>query len=526
MAQYASSAEPTATEPTATEPTATEPVPLNDGTLPRHAGRVQVPSYDRSALVPSVVHVSVGGFTRAHQLVYLDELAERGETGWGVVGVGLHTPQMRDALAPQDNLFTVVERDAAGEHARVVGSMVDYVFAPDDPARVLDLLADERTRVVTMTVTGSAYRIDPQTGAFTPDEEALADLEHPDRPSSVFGHLVEGLDRRRRAGLPPFTVLSCDNMQSNGEAARTAVVGFARLRDEVLARWIADHVSFPSSMVDRITPATSPEERDEIASRLGVDDRWPVVTEPWSQWVVEDAFCNGRPPLETVGVRMVTDVARFELMKTRLLNAGHVVLGFLGQVAGLRTTDEAVADPAVHDYLSALMGAEIIPLLPGPDGVDLAEYRAALLQRFANPAISDQLSRLSRRGSQKMPDFVLPSLHQALAEGRPHALLTLAVAGWARYLQGVDETGRPLEVQDARAGRLQELARAGGTDPRPLLSERTLFGDLADDEGFVARLQSALEQLTRDGVRATLATHVATEPTPAACTDTAEQLPA
>ena len=225
-------------------------------------------------------------------------------------------------------------------------------------------------------------------------------------------------------------------------------------------------------------------------------------------------------------MRMVADVARFELMKTRLLNASHVVLGFLGQVAGLRTTAEAVADPAVHDYLSALMSTEVVPLLPEPDGIDLADYQATLLQRFANPAISDQLSRLCRRGSQKMPDFVLPSLHQALAEGRPHALLTLAVAGWARALQGTDEAGRPLELQDARAERLQELARAGGTDPRPLLAERELFGDLADDEAFAARLQSTLEQLHRDGVRATLAAYVAAEPAPPARTDDAEQLPA
>ncbi|HEY0508721.1 MAG TPA: mannitol dehydrogenase family protein [Blastococcus sp.] len=486
--------------------------PLNDQTLDLHSDRVQVPSYDRSALTPAVVHISVGGFTRAHQLVYLDELAERGNTDWGVVGVGLHSPQMRDALAPQDNLFTVVERDAEAETARVVGSMIGYLYAPEGPDAVLDLLSDERTRLVTMTVTGTAYRIDPQTGTFQPDDEAREDLEHPARPQSVFGFLVEGLDRRRRAGLPPFTVLSCDNMQSNGTAARDAVLGFARRRDEVLARWIADNVAFPSSMVDRITPRTSVEERDTIADTFGVDDRWPVITETFSQWIVEDDFCNGRPPLETVGVRFVADVARYELMKTRLLNAGHCALGYLGQVAGLETTDEAVGEPVFSDYLAGLFMGEIIPLLPPPEGIDLAEYAQTLLQRFANPAIGDRLQRLGRRGSSKVPDYLLPSLTHALRKRRPHALLTLAVAGWMRCLHGVDESGRPIEIEDAQRDRLQELARAGGTDPRPLLAERSLFGDLGDDDAFVGRLEQALTQLHTDGVRATLAAHLAATP--------------
>jgi len=515
--------------PTPSSPDGDRPAePLNAQNLPRLADRAQVPTYDRTALTPAVVHMSVGGFSRAHQLVYFDELAERGVSSeWGVVGVGLHTPAMRDALAPQDHLYTVVERDSDAERARVVGAMVDYVYAPDAPGRVLDLLADEHTRVVTMTVTGTAYRIDPQTGEFRPDDEALDDLTHPQQPCSVLGFLVEGLDRRRRAGLPPFTVLSCDNMHSNGTAARTAVVGFTRLRDEVLARWIADNVAFPSSMVDRITPTTSPEERDSIAADLGIDDNWPVITEPFSQWFVEDRFCNGRPPLETVGVRFVRDIEHYELMKTRLLNAGHCALGYLGQVAGLETTDQVMADPVFHDYLDRLMTTEVIPLLPRPEGVDLDQYEASLLHRFANPAIGNQLTRLTRRGSTKMPNYLLPSLFAARAEGRPHALLTLAVAGWIRYLEGTDEAGQPIEVQDQLADRLQELARSGGTDPRPLLGERSLFADLAEDEEFVVQLQTALQQLQDDGVRATLAAHLTQQGggRPAA-EEPAEQLPA
>jgi fructuronate reductase/mannitol 2-dehydrogenase len=262
-------------------------------------------------------------------------------------------------------------------------------------------------------------------------------------------------------------------------------------------------------MVDRITPETTPEMQQELARQYGLEDRWPVITEPFSQWFVEDRFCNGRPALETVGVRFVDDIGRHELMKTRLLNASHCAIGFLGQLAGLETTDQVVSDPVFHDYLDHLMCAEVIPLLPRPDGVDLSEYESSLLRRFANPAIGDRLGRLSRRGSTKVPNYLLPSLRSALQEDRPHALLTLAVAGWLRYLRGTDEAGRPIEVQDELADRLQELARRGGTDPRPLLGERSVFGDLVDDEAFVARLEEVLQRLADDGVLATLADQLA-----------------
>ena len=486
--------------------------PLTDATLALHGRQLSVPTYDRSALTPAVVHFSVGGFHRAHQLLYFDEIAERGVSmDWGVVGVGLHSRTMKDALAPQDHLYTVVERSPDGERARVVGVMIGYHFAPDDPAAVLDLLTDERTRIVSLTITDSGYRLDPCTGLFDADDPDIRqDVHEPSRPRTVFGFIVEALDRRRRAGLPAFSVVSCDNMHRNGEAARAAVVGFARLRDEVLARWIADRVAFPSSMVDRITPHTSPEEREAVAQRYGVDDRWPVITEPFSQWVIEDWFSDGRPPLDEVGVRFVPDVGSYELMKTRLLNASHCALGYLGSLAGLRSLDQVMADPVFAGYVARLMDDEVTPLLPPPDGIDLTEYKHNLLQRFGNPAIADGLPRLCRRGSTKLPHHLLPSLRQALEEGRPHALLTLAVAAWFRYLRGTDEAGRPLPLEDALADRLRALAAQGGTDPRPLLGETSVFGDLGTVPGFAAELADALEALDRDGVRATVAARTLT----------------
>jgi fructuronate reductase/mannitol 2-dehydrogenase len=485
-------------------------IPLSDATLGSHQADLSVPTYDRAALTPAVVHLSVGGFHRAHQLLYFDEVAERGiSSDWGVVGVGLRSRQMKEALAPQDHLYTVVARSPDGERARVVGVMVDYHFAPDDPDAVLDLLADARTRMVSMTITDSGYRVDPHTGAFDADDvDVRHDLWEPARPRTVFGFLAEALDRRRRSGRPPFTVVSCDNMRRNGDVARSALIGFARMRDGDrggdLARWIEQHVTFPSSMVDRITPHTTPEERIAVAQRYGVDDRWPVITEPFSQWVIEDRFCNGRPPLDLVGVRFVPDVEGYELVKTRLLNASHSAVGYLGSLAGHRSIDQVMTEPLLARYVTRLMDDEVAPLLTAPEGVDLDSYKRTLLRRFANPAIADQLSRLCRRGSAKMPHHVLPSLQQARDEGRPHALLTLAVAGWLLHLRGVGPVPGRVEVDDPRGEVLQALARRGGPDPRPLLTERAIFGALSDDAGFAADLEQAMARLERTGVRATL----------------------
>ncbi|MGY1763279.1 mannitol dehydrogenase family protein [Geodermatophilus sp. SYSU D00779] len=485
-------------------------VPLSDRTLPDLPPEVSIPTYDRAALRPGVVHIGVGGFHRAHQAVYLDELARRGSTEWGVIGVGLHSRAIGEVLTGQDRLYTVVERAADGDRATVVGALTRYLYAPDDPEAVLTALADERTRVVTLTITGTGYRVDAHSGEFDADDPHIArDLEDPGTPETVFGYLVEALHRRRQAGLPPFTVLSCDNMQSNGTAARTAVVSFARLRDDDLAAWIEEHVAFPSSMVDRITPNTSPEDRDAIAVATGVDDRWPVITEPFRQWVVEDSFCNGRPPLEEVGVRFVEDVSPYETIKTRLLNAGHSAIAYLGYLAGYRTTADVMGDPVFRTFLARLMAEEIGPSLPDVPDVDLAGYQATLLDRLANPRMADQLSRLSRRGSTKIPNYVLPSVRAAMEEGRPHQLLCLAVAGWLRFLRGADYAGEEVPIQGPRPD-LVPIAQEAGGDATPLLSEESVFDHIGRDPRFAECVQRALSALDRQGPREVIEEFLAT----------------
>jgi mannitol 2-dehydrogenase len=475
---------------------------LSAGMLDALAPHVDLPAYDRSALEPGVVHIGVGGFHRAHQALYFDDLAATGETAWGVVGVGLRRPEMGQVLRAQEGLFTVVERCPDGERARVVGSMVEYLYAPEDPEKVLGALADPRTQLVTLTITGGGYYIGEDEVFDADDDGVRYDLAHPEVPRTMVGFLVEALRRRRDAGTGPFTVLSCDNLPDSGKAARTAVVSFAALRDEQLAGWIRDNVTFPSSMVDRITPETSPAARDEVETVFGVPDRWPVITEPFRQWVIEDDFCAGRPALERVGVQFVADVAPYKLVKARMLNGGHSALGYLGSLRGHGTTDEAMDDPVVRTFLEQLLEQEVEPLLPAVDGIDMDEYRRTTLARFANPAIGDSLARLARRGSVKMPSYLLPSLHEALAHGRPHSLLLLAVAAWARYLRGTDLSGKALAVEDPKAESLQALA-AGG--PRRLLGMRSVFGRLGDSPRLVAELTELVRLLDEDGVETALA---------------------
>jgi mannitol 2-dehydrogenase len=469
----------------------TPAVPLRRANLGRLPAHVEVPRYDRGALRPAVVHISVGSFHRAHQALYFDDLAQAGISDrWGLTGVGLHRPQMRDVLSAQDGLYSVVSRGGGPERIRVVGAIGRYLFAPEEGGEVLAALAAPDTRLVTLTITGDGYH---------PPSEA--EPEH--REGSAPALVVEALRRRRLAGVAPFTVLSCDNLAENGRIARAALVEWADRRDPDLATWIEANVAFPSSMVDRITPRTTPAERDRIARVHGVDDRWPVVAEPFRQWVIEDSFCNERPPLQEVGAQFVDDVRPHSLLKTRLLNAGHCALGHLGTLVGHRRSDEAMADPLLAGFLPAMMD-EVTPLLPGAAGVDLASYRCTVLARFANPALGDSLARLCRSSSSKVPEHVVPSLAAARAAGLPHALLTVVVAGWIRYLR---EGGGRVPLDDPLAAELPRLVAGPGTPA--LLAQSRFFGDLAGDADFAAELAMADANFEALGARGAIAAALA-----------------
>jgi mannitol 2-dehydrogenase len=483
-------------------------VPLRESTLGTLPPQVARPTYDRAAAGKGVVHLGVGGFHRSHQAVYFDRLLARGHRGWGITGVGVLAADRRlhAALHTQDRLYTLVLKDPDGSiEPTVIGSLVDLLLLDDDPEAVLAVMAAPETRIVTMTITEGGYSTDKATGRFRLDDVLAADLTAT-VPGTAFGLLTEALRRRRAAGTPPFVVVSCDNVEGNGDLARQTLVEFARLQQahtgDDLADWIAAGVAFPNSMVDRITPATTDEDRQRLTAETGVVDQWPVVAEPYLQWVLEDRFGDARPPLDEVGVQLVADVRPYELMKLRLLNASHQVMSYLGYLAGHRRVDEVMADPLFTELVERYMRDEATPTLPPVPDTDLAAYRRTLLERFANPAVSDTLARNCAEGSERIATFVLPVVRDQLRDGGPIDLAVLAVAAWARYAAGVDEQGEPITVVDARLDRLTPLL--GGPDEAVLgLSE--VFGDLADDERFRSSYLRAAELLRRLGARGAVA---------------------
>ncbi|WP_150308343.1 mannitol dehydrogenase family protein [Planctomonas psychrotolerans] len=476
---------------------------------------VAVPSYDRSALVPGIVHFGVGGFHRAHQAMVLDRLLSTGAATEGICGVGVLPldRRMADVMAAQDCLYTLVLKHPDGAlEPRVIGSICEYLFAPDDPKAVIDRLAAGTTRIVSLTVTEGGYNFHQVTGDF--DETApdvRHDLESSAAPRTVFGLVTEALRARRDSGTPPFTVMSCDNIQGNGEVAKRSFVAYATLKDPELGAWIDEHVPFPNSMVDRITPVTSDSDRDELSRRFGVEDAWPVVCEPFFQWVLEDYFPLGRPPFEQADVQVVADVLPYELMKLRLLNVGHQALCYFGYLAGYRYAHEALGDPLIPALLRAYMQEEGRPTLQPVPGVDLAEYIDTLIERFSNPEVRDTLARLCAESSDRIPKWLVPVVRENLAAGGEVRLSAAIVASWARYAEGVDEAGEPIDVVDRLSERLGPIARTQRENPLAFLESRDLFGDLIDDPRFTEPYAEALRSLHERGSRATLEAFVGGE---------------
>jgi mannitol 2-dehydrogenase len=471
--------------------------------------QVPVPTYDRSRVTTGVVHFGVGGFHRAHQAMYHDRLLNDGKAlDWGICGVGVMPPdrRMKEALDAQDGLYTLVLKHPDGTYEpRVIGSIIEYLFAPDDPEVVIEKMAAESTRIVSLTVTEGGYNIHAVTGEFdTTNPAVVADLEPGAVPKTTFGLITEALARRRERGIAPFTVMSCDNLQGNGHLTQMVFTAFARLRDPGLADWVQREVRFPNSMVDRITPVTTDADRGEVRERFGIDDRWPVVCEPFTQWVLEDSFTVGRAPYEDAGVQLVDDVVPYELMKLRLLNAGHQGLAYFGHLCGYRLVHEAAQDPLFQRFLLGYMDEEATPTLAPVPGVDLDEYKRTLIERFSNPEVRDTIARLGAESSDRIPKWVLPVIREQLKKGGEIKRATAIVASWARYAEGVDEQGQPIQVVDRLKDSLMQIAGRNREDPDAFIANRELFGDLVDDKRFVTAYRWALASLHERGARATL----------------------
>lgn len=471
--------------------------------LPLH---VQQPQYDRNALRSRIVHFGFGAFHRAHQALLTDRVLNAKGGDWGICEISLFSGDtLMSQLRAQDHLYTVLEKGAEGNQPIVIGAVHECLNAKlDSLAAIIEKFCEPQVAIVSLTITEKGYCIDPATGKLdTQNPRIVHDLENPQEPHSAPGILVEALHRRRERGLQPFTVLSCDNIPDNGHVVKNAVLGMAQKRSPELAEWIAEQVSFPGTMVDRIVPAATDESLAEIARELGVEDPCAISCEPFIQWVVEDNFVAGRPEWELAGVQMVQDVLPWEQMKLRMLNGSHSFLAYLGYLAGYAHINECMEDDAFRDAARRLMLDEQAPTLR-ITGVDLTDYADSLIARFANPALQHRTWQIAMDGSQKLPQRMLEGIRVLIQRESRWPLLALGIAGWMRYVSGVDERGNPIDVRDPLSDKIRSLVESSSDAERvsALLTLSEIFGiDLPNNPSFVAAVSDAYRRIAEDGAR-------------------------
>jgi fructuronate reductase len=483
---------------------------LSEALVPSLPAGVRRPAYDRRAVSLGIVHIGLGAFHRAHQAVYTDVCLTEGEQHWGITGLSLRSSDVSAALEPQDGLYTVLERGPEGDRARIIGAVREAVAVPDSPALAMHRLTDPATRIISLTVTEKAYCQDASSSTLDETHPGIvADLTGDTFPRTVPGLLVEALARRRAAGAPPCTVLVCDNLPSNGATVARIIVRFAECRDPGLARYITDAIPFPCTMVDRIVPATTDADRAAVEA-YGYRDAWPVATEPFSQWVIEDRFAAGRPRWENAGATLVHDVAPFEAMKLRILNGAHSALAYLGASAGIETVADAITDPVLAAFLRRLWDEDLLPTVPPVPGVDLTQYTLLLADRFRNRSIRHRLQQIAMDGSQKLPQRLLAPAIERLRAGASPRFIALALAGWARYLLGRNEQGSAYAISDPLAEQLTDAIRGCAHDAlamsERLFAVREVFDpELAAHATFRDMVREAIAALMSNGVRSTLA---------------------
>jgi fructuronate reductase len=482
---------------------------LSRATLSRLPGHVRKPAFDLDALETGIAHLGLGAFHRAHQAVYTDDVLQSGDLRWGIVGASLRAADTRDALRPQDWLYTAAEADQSGERLRIVGSLKDVVVAPENPAALLSTLCQPSVKIVSMTVTEKGYCHDPATGELNERHPDIQhDLANPGAPRSTPGFIARAIELRRKNNLAPFTVLCCDNLPSNGHTVHKVVSRLGQMQNAELGTYIQNEIAFPSSMVDRIVPATTDQDRTRIAAALGMQDNWPVMTEAFTQWVVEDRFPSGRPDWAAT---FVSDVAPFETMKLRLLNGSHSCIAYLGYLAGYETVAEAMQDADLAGFVRRLMDEEAAPTLKVPGGTDVEGYKTALINRFHNPALRHRTWQIAMDGSQKLPQRLLGTARDRLKSGASIDCIALGIAAWMRYVTGVDEKGQPIDVRDPLRDELRRRADAAGLVASQLapalLSIEKIFGtDLPANQKFVHAVTAALDHLITHGASHTLKT--------------------
>ncbi|MCL4147842.1 UNVERIFIED_CONTAM: hypothetical protein GTU68_056847 [Idotea baltica] len=477
---------------------------LNIQNLSKFQNRLAVPKYDRTDLKNGIVHIGVGGFHRSHQAYYIHQLLEEnGATDWAICGVGLRESDrnMANVLDSQDCLYTLVTQDPALKiHSEIIGSITKYLLACDNPQLVIDKMAHPDTRIVSMTITEGGYNFSPSTGSLDFEDPIIQhDLKNPETQNRFCFPDGKHSRKRQAKGIPAFTVLSCDNIQHNGDMARGLVLAFANKQNIELADWIEKEVGFPNAMVDRITPVTSLDVNKYLEKTYGIIDEWPVVCEPFIQWVIEDNFSNGRPPLEDFGVQFVPDVTPYEKMKIRLLNASHSVLGIPGAIHGHGTIDACMRDTVFSTFMRDFMDKEVTPILGEIEGIDIGKYKDTLEERFANVNIKDSVSRICAESSAKLPKFLIPTILENLEIGGSIKYATFVLAAWCFYSdKGIDENMKELEIIDFKKDELHQAAKETEGNWKAFLSLSEIFGTLIKNDKFVNEYISAVKAIYKE----------------------------
>ncbi len=467
-------------------------ITLSQQSLPSLDSNLSIPTYDRNAIKHGIIHIGVGGFHRSHQAYYIHQLLSKyKDLDWGVCGIGLRESDRKisNVFTEQDCLYTLIIQHPNGvDDCEVIGSITDYVLATDAPQDAINKMAHPDTKIVSLTITEGGYNFSSSTGKFDFDNpDVQHDLQNPAQPKTVFGYLTASLRKRREQDLAAFTILSCDNIQHNGNVAKQMLLSFAKKQDKDLADWIAQKVCFPNTMVDRITPVTSEPAMKLLEENYNLQDEWPVVCEPYIQWVIEDNFSNGRPPLEKLGVQFVPDVTPYEKMKIRLLNAGHSVLAIPGALHGHPTINACMEDEVFSTFMRQFMDQEATPVLGTIEGMNLTDYKNSLEERFSNPNIKDSVSRICSETSAKLPKFLIPTIIENLESGGSIKYGTFILAAWCYYsAKGVDFNNEPLEIIDARKAELHKAAEQYQEDKLSFLNISDVFGELKSNERFVA----------------------------------------
>lgn len=477
---------------------------LNKTNISKIGTQIPVPTYDSKQVKTGIVHIGVGGFHRSHQAYYIHQLLEKhGATDWAICGVGLREADrnMANVLKNQDGLYTLVTQHPDGKvESEVIGSITEYLLAVDNPQSVIDKMAHPDTKIVSLTITEGGYNFNPNTGDFNfENPDIQQELAHPEEPKTVYGYLMAALRKRQAKGLPPFTILSCDNIQHNGDMLRKMLLAFAKKQDIKIADWIAKEVGFPNSMVDRITPVTTPEVTSYLENTHQLTDEWCVVCEPFIQWVIEDDFSNGRPPLEKLGVQFVPNVTPYEKMKIRLLNAGHSVLGIPGAIHGHPTIDVCMEDAVFSKFMRQFMDMEVTPTLGKIEGVDIEKYKDSLEKRFANPNIKDSVSRICAESAAKLPKFLIPTISENLENDGSIKYATFILAAWCYYSdKGIQENGEALEIIDAQKEELHQAAKNTENDLTSFLNQPEIFENLNKNERFVKEYTSIVQMIYKE----------------------------